>query len=159
MAKKKTDTKIKIAIATAIITAIGGIIGAYVGSPVADTQWEERPKVSLSLGEKGSYPHNTILEDEFGYYIPIFLNNRGESDGKTVFVASGINAKVRIGNIGGWEYEQILPFTILSNSTIREYPIYVLPDEGTKTISIGFQPNNLKKCLLFKNLMFSDLLS
>jgi len=44
--KKKQD----VAITVAVIAAIAGIIGAYLQSPLADTQWKERPIVDASFG-------------------------------------------------------------------------------------------------------------
>lgn len=46
--KKGIDLKIKIA----IISGIVAIIVGYLGSPLADSQWKERPIADFSFGDR-----------------------------------------------------------------------------------------------------------
>ena len=136
--KKSTDVKIKIAIISGIFLVIAYGISSYLQSPLANTQYENRPIVDLSLGKNGKFPYAEIQKNEAGYYIEIFITNRGKSDGKTTFAVQGTNARVRIGEIGSFDYYQTLQHVLTADPTIRASTIYVLPDEGSSTFSIGF---------------------
>jgi len=136
--KKQTDIKIKIAVITGLFLFSAYVISAYIQSPLLDTQWQDRPIVYLSLGWEQEYPNTELQTDEFGNYLDIVLWNEGKTAGKTIFVAKGFDAKIRVGKTSSWNYEQILPFTVLPDKNMRTYPIYVLPEENTDVFSIEF---------------------
>ena len=54
--KKKMDVKIQIAIISGIFLVMAYGISAYVSSPLADTQWKERPIADFSFGNIDDLP-------------------------------------------------------------------------------------------------------
>lgn len=45
------------------------------------------------------------------YYVDIVMENRGGSDAKLTLMTIGTNTKVRLGDIGDFNYEHSMPFT------------------------------------------------
>lgn len=139
MAKKKDmDVKVKIAIITGVFSVIALGISGYVSSPIADTQWKERPIADVSFGNNGEFPKSVLQSKDGEFYIDIVMENSGDANAKTVFVATGENVKVKIGKISNWSYQNILPFTIKPDSFEKMYPLYVMPDENATSFSVVF---------------------
>jgi len=148
MAKKKQDPKVTAAIIGGIVAVIVGVVSA----PIIDSMWKDRPIAYLSLGWEKEYPKSKLQSDEIGYYVEIVLWNEGKTAGKTIFVAQGTNAEVRLGKTSVWSNEQRLPFTILPESSLRTYQIYVLPNEDSDTFSITFWTEESNEKPLFQEL-------
>lgn len=134
--KKEIDVKIKIAIISGIFLVIAYGISAYLGSPLADTQWKERPIADFSFGNMDGIPYDKLPMNEGIYYVDIMMENRGGSDAKLTLIAQGTNTKVRIGDVGDFDYQHILIFT-KKVSPVLKYPIYLIPDENAQEITIG----------------------
>ncbi|MBL4654131.1 MAG: hypothetical protein JKY53_14900 [Flavobacteriales bacterium] len=138
MAKKKDmDVKIKIAIITGIFSVLALGISGYVSSPIADTQWKERPIADVSFGNNDKFPKSTLQSKDGEFFIDIVMENSGKSNAKTVFVASGENTMVRIGAFTDWGYDVVLPFTIKPDPFEKQYPLYVMPDEDVTSFRVG----------------------
>lgn len=150
--KKSTDAKIKIAIISGIFLVIAYGISSYLQSPLANSQYENRPIVDLSLGKDGKFPYAELQKNEAGYYVEIFISNRGKTDGKTTLAVQGTNARVRLGEIGSFDYYQTLQYVLTADPTIRASTVYVIPDEGSPTFSIGFSTQEGQQSPAFQEL-------
>ena len=141
--KKQTDVKIKIAIITGIFIVIAYVASAYVGSPIMDTQWKERPIADFSFGNFEDMSYEKLPFKNGQYYVDIVMINRGGSDAKLTLIVQGINTKVRMGSVGDFNYQHILPFTKKVSSTVT-YSIYLIPDENTNqfTVQLSYEESN-----------------
>ncbi|MCJ8306180.1 MAG: hypothetical protein HRU07_03920 [Nitrosopumilus sp.] len=158
MAKKQTDVKIKIAIITGIFIVIAYVASAYVGSPVMDTQWKERPIADFSFGNMDGFPYEKLPVKNGQYYVDIVMINRGGSDAKLTLIIQGTNTKVRLGDVGDFNYQHMLPFTKKVSSTVT-YPIYLIPDENTNQFTIQLSYEESDKIPMFQEInLFSPLL-
>ena len=134
--KKQIDVKIKIAIISGIFLVIAFVASSYVSSSSEDTQSKEPPIAHISFGNNREFP-KSILQNEGGeFYVDVIMENRGINDAKTIFVANGNNAKVRIGTLTDWSYQHTLPFTSKPDPFQKKYPLYVLPDNGTSSFTV-----------------------
>lgn len=128
---KKQD----ITITVAIIGAIGVIVGAYLGSPLADTQFQERPIIGVSFSDWSNqvYPKEYLENDGTNYFVKILANNSGKSKGRFFVTVIGINAKVSFFKNDEFTYQKSLDYSInpQTNYTILEPPIFVLPDNNS----------------------------
>lgn len=149
MARKKGQDPKVIA---AIIGAIAIVIVGVVSAPIIDSMWKDRPIVYLSLGLENEYPKPKLQSDEVGHYVEIVLWNEGKAAGKTIFVAQGTDSQIRLGKTSAWSTEQRLPFTVLPESSIRIYKIYVLPDENKNSFSVSFWVEESNEKPLFQEL-------
>jgi len=130
--KKSQDIRIKVA----IIGAIGAIIAAYVGSPFLNSQYTERPIIDISFGANNTYPKSELQNDSVGYYVDLFVDNRGKSDGKIILEVNATNAKVQLVPSLLWANDQSLRFTVPPTEVMKTHKIYVLPDSNATEISI-----------------------
>ncbi|MDH3339800.1 MAG: hypothetical protein OEL84_00790 [Nitrosopumilus sp.] len=136
MAKNKSRDTI---ITVAIIGAIGAIIAGYYQGPLAETQWQERPQVFLSLGSKQlDLPNNVLQKDSIGHYVGIALWNEGQSNGRVVFQAGGINATVSLDEGNTWSSETSRNMIIKSDESKRSVPLYIDPEQNEMTFQVWF---------------------
>ncbi len=134
MPRKAKQDAVKIAVIVAIIGAIGYIgQGYFQGLGVVDKQ--DRPILEWSLGANNTYPKNELDQDASGYFINLFMDNRGKSDGKIIFEVKGTNSQLRLSPDLPWAYDQSLHFTITPRQGMNPYKIYVEPDVNANMIS------------------------
>jgi len=133
--KKTRDTMITVA----IIGAMGAIIAGYYQGPLANTQWQERPQVFISLGDKQlGLPKDVLQKDPIGHYVDIALWNEGQSNGRVVFQAGGINATVSLDKGNTWISETSRNMVIFANETKRSVPLYINPEQDKRTFQVWF---------------------
>jgi hypothetical protein len=128
---KPLDIRIKVA----IIGALGAIAAAYVGSPLLNTQHQERPIIEWSFAANNTSPQKELEQDAAGYFINLFSDNRGKSDGKIIFEVRGTHAQISFSPDLPKGYDQSLRFTIPSVPVMRPYKIHVIPDANASMIS------------------------
>ncbi len=134
--KKQTNVKIKIALISGIFLVIAFMASSYVGSSSEDTQSEESPIANISFGNNAEFPKSILQVEGGDFFVYIIMENRGSNDAKTIFTANGNNAKVRIGTLTDWSYQQTLPFTSKPDLLQKKSPLYVLPDNGASSFTV-----------------------
>lgn len=141
MERKKYGT----AILVAIIGAVGLGVAGYLQSPLADTQYQERPIIDVSFSDwkNHEYPKEFLESDGTNFFIKILAKNSGNSKGKIIVTVSSINAKVSFFENGEYTNQQSLPFIInqKTNYTSLSPPIFVKPDNNSR-FSVEFSVVN-----------------
>ena len=137
MARKNSDTRIKIAIAT-VLLVIGIGIASFSG-------FESKTDTSISFGNNREFPMEFLQSDAGVYYIDMIVETRGTDKANTIVTVNGENTKIRIGTMTDWDYKHTLPFTIVPDGPHKKYPLYVNPDDDTSfTIMLSLEtPNEL----------------
>lgn len=142
--KKETDVKIKIAIISGIFLVSAYGISAYLQSPLADTQFQDRPIIGISFKDwtNFEYPKEFLEFDGTNYFISILAQNVGKSKGKIFVTVTSQNALVSFFENGEFTNKASLHFSVnpLTNFTTLEPPIFVQPDQNsTFTVEISTQ--------------------
>ena len=132
--KKKQTGKIKIAVIIGVLLVVGIAISSYFTTSSTGTQSE--PISNISFGNNREFPKSTLQSDGDEFFIDMIMENRGNTDARTIFTVDGHNAKVRIGTITDWDYKHTTPFTSKPDSFEKKYPLYVLPDDGVSSFTV-----------------------
>lgn len=133
---KKTDA----AITVAVIVAVAGIIGAYLQSPLADTQFQERPIIGVSFSDwmNHQYPKEVLESDGTNYFIKLLAQNTGNSNGKIIATVVSEGATISFFENDEFSSQKSLRYTIkpFPNYTTLAPPIFVKPDPNSQRFSI-----------------------
>ena len=144
--KKQIDIKIKIAIISGIFLVIAYTASAYLQSPLADTQFQERPIIGVSFADwtNHEYPKESLESDGSNYFIKILAQNNGNSKGKIFVTITSTNAKVSFYENGEFTNRQSLHYNInpLTNYTTLSPPIFIKPDQNIPRFSVEFTAQN-----------------
>ena len=137
MARRSSNTKLKIAIIV-VLVSIGVGIASFSG-------FDSKKNTSISFGNDIEFPKEILQSDTGIYFVDMIIENRGDQESMTIITASGENAKVKIGTHTDWDYKHTLPFTNVPDVFQKKYPIQVKPDNNTSfTIMISLEtPDNL----------------
>lgn len=131
---KKRDTVITAGIIGAIIAALGAVGGGYYQG-LGDTQYKDRPILDWSFVMNDTSLKNELEQDQGGYFINLFIDNRGQSDGKIIFEVKGNNSKVTLNQNLPSQYDQSIHFTVRPHPVMTPLKIYVIPDTNATSIS------------------------
>ncbi len=134
---KKKDKPMDVKIKVAIIGAIGLVAAYGISSPLADTAFQDRPLVDISLGKSdGSLPAEELQFDGTNYYVEMAMKNRGNSDGKIFVSVFGEGADVSFIENGPYEYFAQLSFVIFPDNETKTSKFYVKPHENADRVTV-----------------------
>ena len=134
---KKKDKPMDVKIKVAIIGAIGLVAAYGISSPLADTAFQDRPLVDISLGKSdASLPAEELQFDGTNYYVEMAMKNRGNSDGKIFVSVFGEGADVSFIENGPYEYFAQLSFVIFPDNETKTSKFYVKPHENADRVTV-----------------------
>ena len=143
--KKEIDVKIKIAVISGIFLVAAYGISAYLQSPLADTQYQERPIIGVSFKDwtNYKYPKELLEYDGTNYFIYILADNKGNSKGKIFVTVTSTNAKVSFFKNEEYSYQVSLHYSVkpIANFTILTPPIFIKPEQNS-TFSVKVSIKN-----------------
>ncbi len=135
----------KIAIIIPIITGSFLVAAYYLNSPLAATQFEDRPIIGVSFKDwtNNEYPKELLQNDGTNYFIHILAKNEGISKGKIFVTVSSTNAKISFFENGEYTNKESLHYSVNphTNFTTLTPPIFVKPDQNS-TFSVGYTVQN-----------------
>ena len=126
------DIKVKVA----IIGALAMVAAFAISSPLANSVYQDRPIVDISLGRSnGSLPTEELQHNEKNYYVEFVMKNRGLSDGKIFISIFADNADVSFIENGPYQEFTQLSYVVFPNVENKISKFYLIPHEGIERIA------------------------
>jgi len=125
------DVKVKVA----IIGALAMVAAFAISSPLANSVYQDRPIVDISLGRSdGSLPTEELQQNEKNYYVEFVMKNRGLSDGKIFISIFADNADVSFNEGGPYQEFAQLSYVVFPNVENKISKFYLIPHDGIDRI-------------------------
>ena len=135
LGKKKKDKPMDIRLKVAIVGAIGLVAAFGISSPLADTAFQDRPIVDISLGSGEDLPTGELQYDGKNYYVEFAMKNRGNSDGRIFVSVFGDNTDVSFIENGPYQDFAQLSYVVIPNPEPKTSKFYLIPHDDVKRIA------------------------